>query len=213
MGLARQLRRLFSISKRTVKPGVFWRYTKSARRVVFFARYEAGMRASPAITPLYLLMGALREGGSLVDFALGLPGNCDAICERILLPERVAKDKADILTDIPLDQDSKKALAWAVAEADGDGSTKIEPFHLVRSLLCFPNEAQAVLNAVGIELAALRAAKRPGGFIMFRRRMVWWLRMLFREAVLPALVVLGVGFCAMAALMLAFDLIRTLSSR
>ena len=44
---------------------MFERYTERARRVLFFARYEAGGAGSPAIEPEHLLLALMREGKGL----------------------------------------------------------------------------------------------------------------------------------------------------
>jgi uncharacterized protein (TIGR03435 family) len=44
---------------------MFERYTERARRVLFFARYEAGLAGSPAIEPEHLLLALIREGKGL----------------------------------------------------------------------------------------------------------------------------------------------------
>ena len=40
---------------------MFERYTEKARRVIFFARYEAAAYGSPYIETEHLLLGLLRE--------------------------------------------------------------------------------------------------------------------------------------------------------
>ena len=40
---------------------MFERYTEKARRVIFFARYEASQFGSPYIETAHLLLGLLRE--------------------------------------------------------------------------------------------------------------------------------------------------------
>ncbi len=40
---------------------VFERYTEKARRVIFFARYEASQFGSPCIETEHLLLGIMRE--------------------------------------------------------------------------------------------------------------------------------------------------------
>ncbi len=40
---------------------MFERYTETARRVIFFARYEASQLGSPYIETEHLLLGILRE--------------------------------------------------------------------------------------------------------------------------------------------------------
>ena len=46
---------------------MFERYTEKARRVIFFARYEASQFGAPAIEPEHLLLGVLREDKALVS--------------------------------------------------------------------------------------------------------------------------------------------------
>src|SRR6266566_4293847 len=43
------------------RANVFERYTEKARRVIFFARYEASQYGSPYIETEHLLLGLLRE--------------------------------------------------------------------------------------------------------------------------------------------------------
>jgi ATP-dependent Clp protease ATP-binding subunit ClpC len=40
---------------------MFERYTEKARRVIFFARYEALQYGSPVIAPEHILLGLMRE--------------------------------------------------------------------------------------------------------------------------------------------------------
>ena len=47
---------------------MFERYTETARRVVFFARYEASQFGSPEITPEHILLGFCREAKETVGF-------------------------------------------------------------------------------------------------------------------------------------------------
>ncbi len=44
---------------------MFERYTEKARRVIFFARYEASQFGTPAIEPEHLLLGLLKEDKAL----------------------------------------------------------------------------------------------------------------------------------------------------
>jgi len=44
---------------------MFERYTEKARRVIFFARYEASQFGSPEIHSEHLLLGMLRENKNL----------------------------------------------------------------------------------------------------------------------------------------------------
>ena len=51
---------------------MFERYTEKARRVIFFARYEASQFGSPYIETEHLLLGLLREDKALTNRFLAL---------------------------------------------------------------------------------------------------------------------------------------------
>ncbi len=57
---------------------MFERYTEKARRVVFFARFEASQYGSPYIETEHLLLGLLREDQSLVKRLNQAAGAADA---------------------------------------------------------------------------------------------------------------------------------------
>ena len=46
---------------------MFERYTEKARRVIFFARYEASQFGSPYIETEHLLLGLLREDKAMAN--------------------------------------------------------------------------------------------------------------------------------------------------
>ena len=50
---------------------MFERYTEKARRVIFFARYEASQFGSPFIEAEHILLGVLREDKALTDRLFG----------------------------------------------------------------------------------------------------------------------------------------------
>ena len=50
---------------------MFERYTEKARRVIFFARYEASEVGSPYIESEHLLVGLMRESGHTLRRHLG----------------------------------------------------------------------------------------------------------------------------------------------
>ena len=49
---------------------MFERYTEKARRVIFFARYEAAQAETRMIEPAHLLLGILREDPGLMESCL-----------------------------------------------------------------------------------------------------------------------------------------------
>src|SRR5271168_144654 len=70
-GLARR-KPARGVPQREKRANVFERYTEKARRVIFFARYEASQYGSPFIETEHLLLGLLREDARLFRWmALG----------------------------------------------------------------------------------------------------------------------------------------------
>lgn len=141
--------------------GTFERYTEEAKRAIFFARIEAARRESSVISPAHLLLGLSGDNDSIPNRIVSLSDRLPDLCTRMGVPiQPIPIDRCDTKTDMPLTRDSKIALAYAVQEADSDGSSVIETDHLLRGLLRFPNEASEALNAVVIELEKVRAAAK-----------------------------------------------------
>ena len=58
---------------------MFERYTEKARRVIFFARYEASQYGSPYIETEHLLLGLMREDKALANRFLRSHGSIESI--------------------------------------------------------------------------------------------------------------------------------------
>lgn len=134
---------------------MFERYTEVARRAIFFARYDASMFGSSCIETEHLLLGLLREDRS---FRNRLPAGADEqIRKRI--EERVPQPVQRISTsvDMPLSQDSKRALACAAEESAALRHPSIDCCHLLLGLLHIEASTAAVLlREFGIEYAGYR---------------------------------------------------------
>ena len=73
---------------------MFERYTEKARRVIFFARYEASMFGSPCIEAEHLLLGLLREDPALASMALpSVVVSISAIRKEVETDERLSGRK------------------------------------------------------------------------------------------------------------------------
>src|ERR1700676_1899633 len=96
---------------------MFERYTEKARRVIFFARYEASQYGSHYIETEHLLLGLLRENGGLIRSANNEnnpePEIRDEIEKRIVRSERFSTS-----VEVPLSKDSKQALKIASETAE-----------------------------------------------------------------------------------------------
>ena len=138
---------------------MFERYTEKARRVIFFARYEAAQHGEPEIRTPCLLLGILREDKKLMGRLLG--GSFPAMTRlradvEALLPEGAAKTAASV--DLPLSHSSKRALAYGAEEAERLQQEHIGPGHLLLGLVREGGPETACLKAHGIELEGLRQA-------------------------------------------------------
>src|SRR5579885_994635 len=90
---------------------VFERYTEKARRVIFFARYEASQFGSPYIETEHLLLGLLREDKALDNRFLRSHAAVEPIRKQIEgHPTR--RDKVTTSVDLPLSHECKRVLAY-----------------------------------------------------------------------------------------------------
>jgi ATP-dependent Clp protease ATP-binding subunit ClpC len=142
---------------------MFERYTEKARRVIFFARYEASQFGSPYIETEHLLLGLLREDKALTNRILRALGAVDSI-RREIEKNTTVREKTSTSVDLPLSNECKRILAYAAEEAERLWHKHIGTEHLLLGLLreggCF---AAQILKERGIELAAIREslAKSP----------------------------------------------------
>jgi quinol monooxygenase YgiN len=136
---------------------MFERYTERARRVLFFARYEASQLGGSAITAEHLLLGLLREGKGLTSRVFAENGlSYDTAREEVA---RAAAGVAKLATSVemPLASDTKSALEHAAQEADGLKHAYVGSEHLLLGLLCQPESpAGVLLTRAGLRLPAVR---------------------------------------------------------
>ena len=114
---------------------MFERYTERARRVVFFARYEASQYGSAYIQTEHLLLGLLREDYATVRKCLpretALAENIRAEIERrITIAERISTS-----VEMPLSAESKKVLPLAAGAADRLRHRRVDTEHVLLGLL------------------------------------------------------------------------------
>lgn len=130
---------------------MFQRFTEKARRVIFFARYEAGNYGSHYIETEHLLLGLLREDHALLKWFPGEhnvgPKIRDEIEKRITRGERLSTSM-----EVPLTQECKRVLKLAEETSDRLGHRQIEPVHLLIGLLRIESSMAAqILIARGVK--------------------------------------------------------------
>jgi ATP-dependent Clp protease ATP-binding subunit ClpC len=112
---------------------MFERYTESARRTLFFARYETSMTGGTAIETEHLLLGLLREHKGISARLLSrVPQGVENI--RRKLEQRLksnASARVATSVEIPFSEQSKQALQYATEEADRLRHTYIGTEHLL----------------------------------------------------------------------------------
>jgi quinol monooxygenase YgiN len=136
---------------------MFERYTERARRVLFFARYEASQLGSTAIATEHLLLGLLREGKGGASRILD-QARLDAMAVHVEVHDAAAhRPRIATSVEIPIAKEAKAALEHAAEEADGLRHNHIGTEHLLLGLLHQPESAAgAILTRAGLRLPAVR---------------------------------------------------------
>ena len=133
---------------------MFERFTEHARRVIFFARYEASQMGSSYIEPEHLLLGVLRERSSL---GFALPAGLNLEQARLdFQAESPVGSKTGTSVDLPMSHTSKRFLAYAAEEAERLNHRHIGTPHLLLGLLRDATPASKMLHKHGFELESLR---------------------------------------------------------
>jgi ATP-dependent Clp protease ATP-binding subunit ClpC len=135
---------------------MFERYTEKARRVIFFARYEASQFGSPFIETEHLLLGLLREDKALTNRFLRSHTSIESIRKQIEGRTPI-REKVSTSVDLPLSQECKRVLAYAAEEAERLTHKHIGTEHLLLGLLREDKSfAAEILHERGLRLSTLR---------------------------------------------------------
>ena len=112
---------------------MYERYTEKARQAIFFAREEATGVGSSYIEPEHLLLGVMRFCGAELDEALKLKALADTL--RTELARTAHRNITSKSWSLPLSNQSKRILTYAVEEADQLKSIGIGSGHLLLGIL------------------------------------------------------------------------------
>jgi ATP-dependent Clp protease ATP-binding subunit ClpC len=135
---------------------MFERYTEKARRVIFFARFEASNYGSTRIETEHVLLGLTREDPVLLRRFLGTNGSTEGIREELdkQLPrgERISTS-----VEMPLTEECKKVLNFAVEECDRMAHKYCDTGHLLLGVLRAERSLAArILRQRGAKTEAIR---------------------------------------------------------
>ncbi len=144
---------------------MFERYTEKARRVIFFARYEASQFGATAIEPEHLLLGLMREDKTLTKrlfprAQVSIESVRREVEGRARLRERIST------SELLLAPETKRVLAHAHEESDRLQHRHIGTEHLLLGLLREDRSLAAeILYDAGLRLNAVRdeIARQTGG--------------------------------------------------
>ena len=135
---------------------MFERYTEKARRVIFFARYEASQYGSPSIETEHLLLGLMREDKGLTNRFLRSHSSIDSIKKEIE-GRTIIREKVSTSIDLPLSAECKRILAYSADEAERLRHRHIGTEHLLLGILredkCLAAE---ILHERGLKLNVIR---------------------------------------------------------
>ena len=137
---------------------MFERYDESARRTLFFSRFEASRLGVHSIESEHLLLGLMRElRGPAGRLLLALPL---ADVRKDLESNRRA-EKIATSVEIPFSAETKRVLQHACDEADGLTHRHIGPEHLLLGLMRESNSrAATTLARYGMQLDGAREQVR-----------------------------------------------------
>jgi ATP-dependent Clp protease ATP-binding subunit ClpC len=135
---------------------MFERYTERARRVIFFARYEASQFGSTTIETEHLLLGLIREDKNLTNRFLRNSSSIESIRKEIE-GRTTIREKVSTSIDLPLSNECKRILAYAAEEAERLNHRHIGTEHLLLGILreekCVAAE---ILQERGLRLNTIR---------------------------------------------------------
>ena len=135
---------------------MFERYTEKARRVIFFARYEASEFGSSSLETEHLLLGLLREDKALTNRFLPAIDSVESIRQRVRAVTPV-RPKISTSVDLPLSQESKRVLAYAAEETERLSHKHLGTEHLLLGLLREENcLAATLLREHGLAIETVR---------------------------------------------------------
>lgn len=136
---------------------MFERYTERARRVLFFARYEASQLGSVSIETEHLLLGLIREGKGLTARLFAHSHLSLESIRKEIEGRSVFREKVSTSVEIPFSAETKRVLGFAAEESDRLLHNYIGTEHLLLGILHEERSmAASVLMDKGMRLATVR---------------------------------------------------------
>lgn len=136
---------------------MFERYTERARRVLFFARYEASQLGSISIETEHLLLGLIREGKGLTSRIFARSHLSLENIRKEIEGRTVFREKVSTSVEIPFSTETKRILQHAAEEADRLLHNYVGTEHLLLGILREERSvAAAILSEKSMQLGSVR---------------------------------------------------------
>ena len=136
---------------------MFERYTERARRVLFFARYEASQLGSISIETEHLLLGLIREGKGLTSRVFARSHFSLESIRKEIEGQTVFLEKVSTSVEIPFSTETKRVLQHAAEEANRLLHDYIGTEHLLLGILREERSVAAtILSEKGMRLSTVR---------------------------------------------------------
>src|ERR687895_446883 len=136
---------------------MFERFTERARRVLFFARYEASQLGSISIETEHLLLGLIREGKGLTSRIFARSHLSLESIRKEIEGRTVFREKVSTSVEIPFSAETKRVLQFAAEEADRLLHNYIGTEHLLLGILREERSVAAtILMEKGMRLHQVR---------------------------------------------------------
>lgn len=136
---------------------MFERYTESARRALFYARYEASELGAHWIGTEHLLLGLLREPKGLTVRLLAESGLDPERTRAELAKRSRVGENVSTSVELPFTDPVKRALLFASSEADGLQHDYVGTEHLFLGLLKEEEKQEEEKEEEGTGATGLRA--------------------------------------------------------
>ncbi|MFM8430244.1 MAG: Clp protease N-terminal domain-containing protein, partial [Holophagaceae bacterium] len=118
---------------------MFEKFTEKARRVMFFARYEASQFGSESIQSGHLLLGLMRESEKTSTYLLERMGvQISTLRDRLitaLTPKEIQTSLSSTSIDIPMEEEVKNILKHAAHESSKLNHKYVGAEHLLLGML------------------------------------------------------------------------------
>jgi ClpA/ClpB-like protein/NTF2 fold immunity protein of polymorphic toxin system component len=139
---------------------MFELFTEGARRVVFFARYEANQYGSRAIETEHLLLGALKEDRNLIKRFSETSSTVELI--RTEIEKHLTKARVSPGVDLPMSESCKRVMTHALNEALVLNHAYVGVEHLLLGIMREDKTpASQVLRGFGLDPSIVRQRISP----------------------------------------------------